>query len=208
MGEDILDASKKTVIMLSSVIVMTTFSGVSYADNDALINDSADKQNKAERNVLQHYSIKVSQPNGIEYKTSVNLNLRIGDSVNNSIITTMPKGSRVKHLGTTDKGWYKLDFNGKIGYANKMYLTQESNNTEISTTNSSGKEYKTVVNLNLRTGNTTNDSIITTMPKGSSVKHLGTTSNGWFKLEFNGKIGYAHEMYLTLSTDNNSGSNN
>ena len=128
MGEDILDASKKTVIMLSSVIVMTTFSGVSYADNDALINDSADKQNKAERNVLQHYSIKVSQPNGIEYKTSVNLNLRIGDSVNNSIITTMPKGSSVKHLGTTSNGWFKLEFNGKIGYAHEMYLTLSTDN--------------------------------------------------------------------------------
>lgn len=55
------------------------------------------------------------------------------DSPLSNTIYTLPTGTQVNILGLTTSGYYKVEYNGKIGYINEMYFT----NSEIkeSTTN-------------------------------------------------------------------------
>lgn len=52
--------------------------------------------------------------------------------------------------------------------------------------------------LNMRTGPSTGDSIITTLPVGASVSITGDPANGFYPLEYNGYAGYAHGDWLSI----------
>ena len=119
-------------------------------------------------------------------KTTDNLNMRTGAGTNHSIITTIPKGTSVKVLSSSN-GWDYVEYNGKKGYCSSSYL--------VSTTTASTTKKVTTDNLNMRTGAGTNHSIITTIPKGTTVEVI-STSNGWSKVKYNNKEGYVSATYL------------
>lgn len=52
---------------------------------------------------------------------------------------------------------------------------------------------------NLRSAPNTNSDIIYTLKNGEFIKRIGLGSNGWSKLEYNGKIVYAVSSFLTTS---------
>ena len=56
--------------------------------------------------------------------TTSDINLREEPSADSNKLTTIPKGSEVKLLGTVaDDGWIKISFEEKEGYVNKQFLT-------------------------------------------------------------------------------------
>lgn len=152
--------------------------------------------------------ITVTKPNGLEYVTTANLHLRTGNTTSHKSLKLLSKGSTVKHLGTTDNGWFKVDYNGTIGFVSSEYLkekkVEDSNNNQdesnpsdnIVVSKPNGKEYVTISDLNIRTGNGASYDRISTIPKGASVKHLGTADNNWFKVDYNGIIGFVSSRYL------------
>lgn len=132
-------------------------------------------------------------------KTTENLNMRRGAGTNHGIILTIPKGKEVKVISISGD-WANVDYNGKVGYASAKYLTKSNSSNPTPTppsveTPSSNVNKKTTENLNMRTGAGTTHSRILTIPKGSKVIVL-SESNGWSKLNYNGKIGYASSDYL------------
>lgn len=134
--------------------------------------------------------IPVSSPNGLEYQATSDLNLRAGTSTKYKINAVIKNGDTVKHLGTANNGWYKVNYNGIIGFASNHYLKEKSQDKKPVL------KYKTTANLNMRKGNSTKHSVITSIPKGRTVKHLAMTSSGWNKVEYNGKVGYVSNLYL------------
>lgn len=54
----------------------------------------------------------------------------------------------------------------------------------------------TQANLNLRTGSNTRTRIIITIPKGTSVKVHARASNGWYKVTYKSRTGWASGQYL------------
>lgn len=134
--------------------------------------------------------IPVSESNGLEYRATSDLNLRAGISTSYEIKAVIKNGATVKHLGTAENGWYKVDYNGIIGFASNHYLKEKSQDKKPIL------KYKTTANLNMRKGNSTKYSVITSIPKGKTVKHLAMTSTGWNKVEYNGKVGYVSNLYL------------
>lgn len=116
--------------------------------------------------------------------TTVNLNLRTGPGTSYSIILTIPKGSTVSVLSTSN-GWFKVTYKDTTGYVYSAYLASPT-----------GTRYYTTAALNLRTGPSTNYSIILTMPKGAAVT-VYSISNGWAKLSYSGTNGYASTTYLS-----------
>lgn len=119
--------------------------------------------------------------------TTANLNLRTGPGTGYSIILTMPKGSSVTVLSTSNS-WSKLTYNGTTGYAYSPYLTSTASTS-----------YLTTGSVNLRTGPGTSYSVILTIPKGASVSVHGISGN-WAKVTYNGRTGYAHLSYLSPSS--------
>lgn len=155
-------------------------------------------------------------------KTTENLNLRSKANTSGSVLVTIPKGQTITLLSGKDaNGWYQAQYNGKTGYVSGAYLTSitSSNTSSSSSSNSSNnssspstKTGTTTENLNLRDKASTNGTVLITIPKGQTVTLLsGKDANGWYKLSYNGKTGYASGAYITekssgSSTDSNNNS--
>jgi len=64
-----------------------------------------------------------------------------------------------------------------------------------------GQVYVTTGNTNLRTGVSTNASIILTIPKASFVKVVDASVQEWMKIDYSGTTGYVHRSLLTALSD-------
>ena len=151
----------------------------------------------------------------------IGLNLRQNPSTSSSIVTVMPENATVT-IVAKNGSWYKVNYNGKTGYAHGDYITlNSSSNNNNSSSNSgtssnngdvamsaTGKVYTGEgVGLNLRQSPSTSSSIVTVMPENATVTI--TAKNGaWYKVNYNGKTGYAHGDYITLNSNSNNNSSN
>lgn len=124
--------------------------------------------------------------------TASSLNIRSGPSTNYSVITTAKKGEEVTIIDSSN-GWYKVKLNsGKEGWASGTYISKvDSNNQETST-----NQKKVIVNgLNMRSGAGTSYRVICVLKEGTVVDVI-SESNGWVKIKYDGRIGYASGEYL------------
>lgn len=74
-----------------------------------------------------------------------------------------------------------------------------------------GSTLQTNANLNLRSGPSTNDQILLTMPRGSTVSVVTSQPSGaWYQVKYGSRTGWAHGNYLFApnATDTGSGDNN
>lgn len=129
---------------------------------------------------------------------------RTGPSLNSTIIRTLNTGTKVDVLSETS-GWYKIVYSGTTGYMSSTYVSLKSETVsepELEEMNSSG--YVSGNYVRLRTGPSTNYSIITTLNYGTAVQVLGKT-NGWYKISYNGNTGYMSGDYIKLGSVANSG---
>lgn len=120
------------------------------------------------------------------------------------IISTLSQGTKIAILSNSTS-WYKIAVNGQEGYVSGEYVRGAANGDFAL-----GKG--TVVcndSVNLRSAPGTSSSIITSMKNGSAVTGLGV-HKGWFKVSYNGTIGFMHPDYikfgLTSSASNGSSS--
>ena len=134
-------------------------------------------------------------------------NLRDMPSTSGSIVATIRNGEFVNRLGTSPKGWTKLEYNGKTVYAKTSLLT-----TEVKTPSASSEpksddngftavsdEVTAKIEVNLRTAPTSGSGsqIAVTLKNGEFVKRTGINSaSGWSRLEYNGQTVYAITSYL------------
>ncbi|WP_297131312.1 C40 family peptidase [Terrisporobacter sp.] len=136
-----------------------------------------------------------STSTSIKYVTASSLNVRSGASTNYSVIGTLSKGAKVEVISTSN-GWSKIKYNGSIGYVSSKYLDEKVSGDNTST--STSVKYVTASSLNVRSGASTNYSVIGTLSKGTKVEVI-STSNGWSKIKYNGTIGYVSSQYLSDS---------
>ena len=89
--------------------------------------------------VIKYYSVNAN--NG--------LNLRTGASTKNSIITAIPKGKEVQLLEDVGNEWFKVSYNGYVGYVASEYLSHKREEVlgEGSTYVYNNEEYKVVKNF-------------------------------------------------------------
>jgi len=90
--------------------------------------------------------------------------------------------------------------------------TLEATADELATTGptyQAGTQLKTIANLNLRSGPSTNNSVLRVMPNGSTVTVRQTSgANAWVAVRFNGYDGWAHTSYLVPAGNNGGGGGN
>src|SRR5699024_8541708 len=121
--------------------------------------------------------------------TANELNVREKPTRNSNRVTKIKKGSRYTVLAESN-GWYKINVNGKIGWINGEYVK------EINPTSQIGKDVEVTANeLNVREKPTRNSNRVTKIKKGSRYTVLAE-SNGWYKINVNGKIGWINGEYV------------
>lgn len=143
-------------------------------------------------------------------KTTVNLNMRSGAGTGYSILLTIPKGTAVTLISTSGT-WSKVTYSGKTGWVSSTYLAtiQVAKPQEPAPTVPTPPVTPTVpeapkvlgtstttYNLNMRSGAGTGFGIVLTIPKGSAVSIL-SSSSGWSQVIYSGKTGFVSSQYLT-----------
>ena len=123
-----------------------------------------------------------------QYKitASVSLNIRTGRGTSYKKLGAIPYGAIVT-VTDISSGWGKVTYNGITGYASMTYMKQ------IATTS---YNYKTIANLNMRSGRGTGYKILITIPKGTSLTITDIVGN-WGKATYGGKTGYVYMRYVT-----------
>ena len=137
--------------------------------------------------------------------TASSLNFRTGPSTSYSIINVLMNGQKVEYISTSGS-WLKVKYNGVTGYVHGDYVTKGT--TDNSTTGTT-KYVSASVGLNVRSGAGTSYSKLGKLEYKEKVTVL-STSNGWSKINYNGKTGYVDSSYLksTLQGSTNDNTNN
>ena len=154
--------------------------------------------------ISQNNNNDTSKPESIKETKEVNtdsLNVRSGPGTNYSKLGTLSKGSKVGVISESN-GWSKINYNGKEAYVSSKYLNRipENNNTSKPESVKETKEVNTN-SLNVRSGPGTNYSKLGSLSKGSKVEVI-SESNGWSKINYNGKEAYVSSQYLSKVTIN------
>lgn len=142
--------------------------------------------------------------------TTTSLNLRAGPGTKYDVILVMPAGASLNITGSYSKGFYPVRYQGIKGWAYADYLGGGGSYEEVSYQVSDTGTAYTTTSLNLRSGPSTSDSVITVMGSGAAVSLTGQSSNGFVSVDYNGSSGWAYESYLSASggggSDSGSGS--
>lgn len=143
--------------------------------------------------------------------SSSSLNVRSSASSSSGVIGSLKKGTNV-NIVAINNGWYKIQYNSSYGYVSSKYIslngtststaTPASNNNDSSNTQTSNK--LGVINLSntssyLNLRNSPSGTIIGSLSHGTKVQILDSTE-GWYKINSNGTIGYVSSSYVSLSS--------
>lgn len=130
------------------------------------------------------------------------LNVRSGPATSFSALGFVYDGDKITVLEHAD-GWYKISFDGKDGYVAEGFLNVTGTPSSGGGSTPDTTQKTCTVNadfLNVRSGASINSERIATIPNGKIVTVLGS-ENGWYKISFDGKTGYASAEFLTANGD-------
>jgi len=158
------------------------------------------------------YNNSTGQASTIGVVTADALNVRSGASTSTSIIGSLNESAMVQIISTSN-GWHKIKFNNTTGFVSAEYINTSSGNLDSGNSYSSTED--TVIStgivnadaLNVRSGASTNNSIIGSLNESAMVQII-STSNGWHKIKFNNTTGFVSAEYITLSSTNDNSENN
>ncbi|ELC8441218.1 C40 family peptidase [Clostridium perfringens] len=142
---------------------------------------------------------------------SSSLRVRQDASTSSSVVGSLSAGQTFKIKG--QKGsWYNIETQGTTGYVHGDYVqvvsgSEGSGGNQGGSTNSdldesyngkTGKVVNVTTNLRLRSQPNTSSSVLAYLLPNERFTVKGKTSSGWFKINYNGKIGYLNEEYVKI----------
>ena len=132
--------------------------------------------------------------------TARKLNVRSTPDTSKSAIGVLYKGDTVSII-SQESGWYKINYNGKIGYVSASYIKVEqsvSPDYTISAMNNSGEVtgLSSGDTLNVRSMPSTKGSVLYKLSNNTKVKLTGKVSNGWYRIEYNSKEGFVSGSFI------------
>lgn len=121
--------------------------------------------------------------------------MRSSASVSSEIVTTLDKGSSVSILDTSDDDWYKVSYDGKVGYVSSDYVTvdQDGAFTAPGVVNTN--------DVNIRSAASTDASVVETVNNGAVLTVTGL-QDGWYSVTCQyGTKGYIRSDLVNLTAD-------
>ncbi|RUR40468.1 enterotoxin [Clostridium perfringens] len=160
---------------------------------------------------------------------STSLRVRQSPSTSSSVVGSLSAGQTFKINGKNG-AWYNINAQGTKGHVHGDYVqvvseNESSNNNNNQSNNQSnnqagsqnnnldesyngktGKVVNVTTNLRLRSQPNTSSSVLAYLLPNERFTLKGKTSSGWFKVNYNGKVGYLNEEYVKI-VSSNEGSN-
>ena len=151
--------------------------------------------------------------------TTVNDGIRIreGRSTETRMIATVVNGTEVKVYASFEDGWSKIEYSGTVGYCKTEFLTStegvpmlsgeetqteeteepaEETTQEESVATEVNKQMQFKESVRIRAERSTESERIGTGYTSELVKVLENYSDGWSKIEYQGKVGYCKTEFL------------
>ena len=129
-------------------------------------------------------------------------NVRSGPGSSYSVIGFAPRGTMYLLAGQSGL-WYKIYFDGKVGYILSSYFSVSSTTPVPQPSPTPESVQGTIVNcnnsVNVRSGPGTNYSAIGSALKGAAYTVMGQ-SGLWYKIAFGGNVGYISAGYFMVSS--------
>jgi len=123
---------------------------------------------------------------------SANLNVRNGPSLDSKVIGYISDGQSVSLTGKQSRGFAEVLYGGERAWVSAEYLISSVNGLPTNT----GTRVATA-DLLIRTTDDSSFKIITTVPKGSTLKITGATSNGYAQVIYDDAIRWVSAQYLS-----------
>ncbi len=118
------------------------------------------------------------------------LNVRQQPSTSSQIIGVVYNGEKLELLAN-DGVWATVKYNNNTAYLSQQYISiDEAQQTASKTL------YVTASTLNIRSGAGTNYQILTQAPYGAEMTLLETVDASWFKISYNGVVGFVSSSYV------------
>ena len=125
--------------------------------------------------------------------TADKVNLREAPNTDSEILGEVPGGTTVEVLGK-DGTWYRVLYNGTVGYIRQDYLFVNSTGSRGAYVKSDGAA--------LRGGPSENSYIVAQLSAGQGVKVKALIDGEWFYAAANDQTGYVHRTYLEITSSN------
>src|SRR5699024_2900886 len=118
------------------------------------------------------------------------------------VIGRVNKNQQLQVTGQVN-GWYKLKYNGTVGYISGQYVKKQSiptnegsSDQQSDTTPNIAEDYIcTGDGVRIRLGAGTSHQIIGKVDQNQKLQVVGQV-NGWYKIKYNGTIGYISGLYV------------
>jgi len=127
-------------------------------------------------------------------RTNGSVNLRSSPSTDSTLIRTLAGRTNVQVIGQETgrdgRNWSKVIHNNTEGYIRSDLLSAGGTASGATTLKTNGA-------VNLRSGSSTNTSVIRTLTGGTSVEVLEQLANGWTKVRHNNSEGYIRSDLLS-----------
>ena len=151
-----------------------------FSDTDSVSDDSSYESTDTEKISLGKYKVATKDDP---------LSMRKAPTTSSDILAYIPKGTTLE-VYEISEGWAKVSWNGSEGYCSMAYLKSADEETV--------SEYIIATKddpLNMRKSPDTSSSILTRIPKGTTVE-VSEINNGWANVSWNGFEGYCSMTYL------------
>ena len=126
------------------------------------------------------------------------VNLRTGPGTGYAVIAPLAIGEAVTLTGSSEGGFYPVDWGGTDGWVYGAFLTLGGASADYALSEVvDGANGWTTDNLNLRDGPSGNADVIDVIPAGSKLTVWGDAGNGYREVDWNGQFGYAADAYLS-----------
>ncbi len=123
------------------------------------------------------------------------ISLRSYPSTSATAITQVPLGQAVGYIEDAGNGFYKINYDGLVGYSLASYLSPNRGGSSSSST-------AQVVNCNewitLRSYPSTSAASLDRIPLGAYVDYIEPAENGFYKIRYHGQVGYGLGQYLAI----------
>lgn len=139
---------------------------------------------------------------GAATTTASVLNIRSGPSTIYSVVGKINNGTRIVILERTYTSWYKINYEGTVGYVSTDYL---KNICTAENFNATGKVNAS--GCRMRSKPNTSSTILGTYYTGTIMNVIGI-NNGWYKVQYNGKTGYMRSDLMDIVGNSVSGNTN
>jgi uncharacterized protein YraI len=139
------------------------------------------------------------------YITTADVSLRSGPGVSYPVLTTLPRGIKIKVVGREDY-WLKVEskHGDAPGYIDEQFAAPEGS-TETSTTTPPPPTgaYRTLVDVELRQGPGASYPVVARLPSGIKV-NVVRAEGDWLRVEskHGGKPGYLEGRFVERWTEN------